>query len=73
MKTKLLTELSEEQQEIITGGDSFSDLANEAAKECDNAKKLIADLIFNELPSEFATTFDDTNNASNLDDRKSVN
>jgi hypothetical protein len=63
METEFLIELSDEQQEIIAGGGSFSDLAKEATNECEDAQKLIADAIFGELPSQIATAYGIANDA----------
>lgn len=59
MKTDLLTDLSDEQQEVVTGGESFSDLAKEVSEEFDKAQELIAKLRSNTFPPELDTALDE--------------
>lgn len=61
MKTHLLTELSDEQQESVTGGKSVSDLTEEVLKKYDDAKELIAKLLSDDLPTDLTNALDELN------------
>lgn len=63
MKTNLLTDLSDKQQEGVTGGELFSELAKEALEEFDKAQKLIAKLRSDTFPPELDNAIDEVHDS----------